>query len=892
MLLVLQPKAVSVSLMPGSYKIPARTPLGAVSVRYGTPLLILAFTVALGLYTVHRDRRAAEAMVRGNAVSQMVTRMDSLKALLDYAFRTEDPEELAARLSVLAAELGSDEAIVTDPSTLSLASRRSSKVGQWLLAITDVSWNSGVGESLDAVVNRVRVSGVGEVHLTSSGGHVLGFCPIAVGGAEDSLPADARSGVLVIRRDLTEALVSAHRSAEQHTAEMVVMLVAMAAILGVLIHLSVTQRLFAVADAARRLARGDLNSRTALAGRDEVAALGQAFDGMAEQVAQQQRELERRVRERTDDLARNVVELHAEVAARERAQNALTGEKERIQVTLESIGDAVVTVDLNSAIEYLNPAAERIVGWTATDAIGRPFTEVFRIILESNRVAVAGPAVCGLESGPEVELNEPMLLLRGDGEERSVEYSVAPIRDPSGEEVGRVFALRDTTAAREAARQLSYQASHDALTGLWNRRAFERKLAELLGEPANDVTHCVLYLDLDQFKVVNDTCGHPAGDEFLRQYAMALSPLIRRRDMLARLGGDEFGVLLEHCPLDAAVRVAHQLRDALQDFRFAWHEHSFSVTMSVGLVPVIPRCDTVDSVFRSADIACYLAKDKGGNRIHIYEPDDHELAQRHGEMQWVPRIQEAVAADRLILYFQPIVHLSEPSGLHGELLLRLKTPDGELIAPGVFIPAAERYKQMHAIDRWVVASGFRALVRLCRVTPNPCIGINLSGQSISDVQFLEFVEQQAAESGAPLANVCFEITETAAISNLSAAGHFFSALKPRGCQFALDDFGSGLSSFAYLKNLPVDYLKIDGGFVRDMARDPIDHAMVEAIHRVGHVMGLQTIAEFVEDEAIIERLRAIGVDYGQGYGLGKPRALDDLLDELAAVPHSPVSCIQ
>ena len=436
--------------------------------------------------------------------------------------------------------------------------------------------------------------------------------------------------------------------------------------------------------------------------------------------------------------------------------------------------------------------------------------------------------------------------------------------------------FRDVTEARLAAHQLSYHASHDALTGLVNRREFERRLERILTTALPEESHAVVYLDLDQFKVVNDTCGHVAGDELLRQVGPVLVSQVRKRDTVARLGGDEFGVLLEHCQQGQALRIAHQMREALQDLRFVWEDRGFTIGASIGLVPIGPGVDTVATIFRAADDACYAAKEQGRNRVHLYEPDDHELAQRHGEMQWVPRIQEALAKSRFRLFYQPILPLGETGRAHGEVLLRLLDRDGDLISPSAFIPAAERYNQMQAIDRWVIRSVFAALRDPDTGMPSGSVAINLSGQSLSDRLFLEFVEQEIEACAVVLERICFEITETAAISNLSLAKRFFSALKPRGCRFALDDFGSGLSSFAYLKTLSVDFLKIDGGFVKDMVRDPIDHAMVEAIHRIGHVMGLETIAESVEDERILARLKTMGVNYAQGYAIGRPRPLRKL----------------
>jgi diguanylate cyclase (GGDEF)-like protein/PAS domain S-box-containing protein len=597
---------------------------------------------------------------------------------------------------------------------------------------------------------------------------------------------------------------------------------------------------------------------------------------MAEQVADTQGQLERRVQERTTELGQTVTALQREIAERQRAENTLFDEKERIQVTLASIGDAVITTDMAGRVDYLNRSAEQLIGWPQVEAEGQLLRHVLSIVDENTRDPVDDPVERCLQEDKIVGLSSSTLLIGRNGQEISIDYSAAPIRDHEGTTIGAVLIFRDVTEARLTARQLSYHASHDALTGLVNRREFERRLERILTTALPEEPHAVVYLDLDQFKVVNDTCGHVAGDELLRQVGPVLVSQVRKRDTVARLGGDEFGVLLEHCQQGQALRIAHQMREALQDLRFVWEDRGFTIGASIGLVPIGPGVDTVANIFRAADDACYAAKEQGRNRVHLYEPDDHELAQRHGEMQWVPRIQEALAKSRFTLFYQPIIPLGETGRTHGEVLLRLLNRDGDLISPSAFIPAAERYNQMPAIDRWVIGRVFAALRDPDTGMPSGSVAINLSGQSLSDRLFLEFVEQQIEACGVGLERICFEITETAAISNLSLAKRFFSALKPRGCRFALDDFGSGLSSFAYLKTLSVDFLKIDGGFVKDMLRDPIDHAMVEAIHRIGHVMGLQTIAESVEDEKILARLKTMGVNYAQGYAVGRPRPLRKL----------------
>ncbi len=393
-----------------------------------------------------------------------------------------------------------------------------------------------------------------------------------------------------------------------------------------------------------------------------------------------------------------------------------------------------------------------------------------------------------------------------------------------------------------------------------------------------DDEHALCFIDLDQFKVVNDTCGHMAGDELLRQLGAVVQDAVRQRDTLARIGGDEFGVLMEHCSLEHAHRAAVSLQEAVQDYQFTWEGHVFKVGASIGLVAVTKDISNLSELLKQADAACYMAKDLGRNRIHVYHPEDAELAQRHGEMQWVARIHRAVEDDRLRLYAQPIVPLDNSSDTHYELLIRMIDEDGQVVPPGAFLPAAERYNLVESLDRWVIESAFSLLaenpVFLAETT---FVSINLSGQSLTRGDFLDFVISQFGTFKIDGAKICFEITETAAISNLSAAAKFISNLKGQGCRFALDDFGSGLSSFAYLKNLSVDYLKIDGMFVRDILGDPIDHAMVKSINEIGHVMGMQTIAEFVENDEIKGMLRENGVNYAQGYGISRPLPFEDLL---------------
>ncbi len=442
----------------------------------------------------------------------------------------------------------------------------------------------------------------------------------------------------------------------------------------------------------------------------------------------------------------------------------------------------------------------------------------------------------------------------------------------------RIFAaVEDITEARALSQQLRFQAAHDALTGLVNRREFETRLERALqSAEGGRCEHALCYLDLDQFKIINDTCGHVAGDELLRRLGRVLAQQVRKQDTLARLGGDEFGVLLENCSMHVAERVANALRRTIEDFRFVWEKQVFAIGVSIGVVPIQGFGQTVSSILSAADAACYAAKDRGRNRIHIYHEGDAELARRHGEMRWVARIQAALEENRFELARQPIVSLSAAAGedVHYELLLRMRDEEGNIVLPEAFLPAAERYNLSVKLDRWVVREAFRLLTRDPRHLEDLYLcSINLSGVSLADEDFLIFVTTEIASTGLPPAKVCFEITETAAIANLSGATRFMDVLRRIGCRFALDDFGSGLSSFAYLKSLPVDFLKIDGVFVKDIVDDPIHRELVRSINEIGHVMGKRTIAEFVESEEILTALGEIGVDYVQGFQLGKPELL-------------------
>jgi len=572
-----------------------------------------------------------------------------------------------------------------------------------------------------------------------------------------------------------------------------------------------------------------------------------------------------------------------DISERRRVAAELQLERERAQSTLRCIGDGVITTDEHGRVRSLNPLAERLSGWQQPEAVDRPCGDVLPLVSEVGGAHQPLP-LADVPRGDDMAVLLParVLLRRRDGSELPVEGSVAALAAADGRHTGWVIAIRDVSRARELAARVDYQATHDALTGLVNRGEFDRRLRIVLSlGAARKQQVSLLYLDLDQFKIINDTCGHVAGDELLKQLSDLLLQSLRSTDTLARLGGDEFGVLLENCPSANAVEIASKLRDAVAGFVFVWKDQMFSTGVSIGHVHFEDEVLEADEALSRADEACYVAKDLGRNRIHTYSPGEEVQARRHGEMQWVGLIRNALDEDRFALYAQPIFAVGDRvSPVHHEILLRMTGRDGALVQPMAFIPAAERYNLMPALDRWVVSHVIEAVATARRSgRPHPRqLAINLSGATLGDTTFAGFVAETLQRHGMPGEGISFEITETAAIANFNDAVRLIQDIKSFGCRFALDDFGSGLSSFAYLKHLPVDYLKIDGSFVRTVATDAVDRAMVASINEIGHLMGLQTIAEFVENEAILAELRDIGVDFAQGFELGRPIPLLQCFD--------------
>jgi len=565
-----------------------------------------------------------------------------------------------------------------------------------------------------------------------------------------------------------------------------------------------------------------------------------------------------------------------DITDRKQTESDLFREKERAQITLHSIVDAVITTDVNGQIEYLNPAAEELTGWDSDIARGLPLSRVFSLFDDDSRGSIEEPVRQTLQSGKPFTSTHDCNLNRNDGSRLSVQYSTSPIMSAGNAPLGVVLVFHDVTENRSMARKLDYQAAHDSLTGLINRAEFEKRLEFALDSVRSEDTHHVMcFMDIDQFKLVNDTCCHTAGDSLLKDIAGLLRSCLRESDVLARLGGDEFGVLLKNCTLGGAEEIAANMLSTIKATPFESCERTFEIGASIGIAKIDAGTSSVNEVMKAADLACYAAKDAGRGGVHVFQDSDTELARRHDEMQWVSRLKDAINEDRLVLYYQDIVPVSPgmTGARHFEVLVRMQDEAGSLVMPDRFLPAAESYNMITAVDRWVVE---RSFAWFSGRNENLLMSINLSGKSVTDPAFLEFIQDKLVEYRINPADICFEITETAAVANLDMAAGFMRELRKLGCRFALDDFGSGLSSFAYLRNLPVNYLKIDGSFVRNIDTDKVNAGMVNAINQLGVVMDIRTIAEFVENDDIMNKLADIGVDYAQGYGVARPAPLADM----------------
>ena len=552
------------------------------------------------------------------------------------------------------------------------------------------------------------------------------------------------------------------------------------------------------------------------------------------------------------------------------AQEKLFEQQEQARITLTSIGDAVISTDIHGRIEFINHAAELLLGYTLDEVYGKQFSQIFVLVDDNDASSIKKPVEYCLNTANVGNISETAILLHHNGRSIPINSNASRIHNSSDQLIGVVLVLRDISKERKLVKKIAYQATHDELTGLINRRGFETHLQYALDDRRNETSnYSFCYLDLDEFKVVNDTCGHIAGDELLKLISARIQKHIRKNDVLARLGGDEFGILLSDCDLKVAEKIANNIRNEVRQTQFVWDSKLFTVGASIGLIYIDQHTESISDILSAADSACYIAKEHGRDKVHIYTPDDKAVAEHIGLMQWPTRIRSALQEQNFVLFKQFI----KPVNSHNhhtitEFLIRLRSDDGDLIPPMAFIPSAERYNLMHDIDRWVIKHAIMEIEALAQ--PNMLFSINLSGQSLGKPDLYDYIARNITQTGINPNQLCFEITETAAITNQEAALKLITQLKKLGCSFALDDFGTGLSSFSYLKSLPVDILKIDGVFIRNMVNDRIDQSLVRTINQIGHELNLKTIAEWVENREQKSLLMDMGVDYLQGYFIEEP----------------------
>ena len=556
-------------------------------------------------------------------------------------------------------------------------------------------------------------------------------------------------------------------------------------------------------------------------------------------------------------------------------------ERDRLNVTLDSLSDGIITLNHTGAITYMNAAAEQLTDFVRNRAIGKYLTDVLQLINESSYLPYEGYLNRCLSKGQTIYEYDNICLVKPDQSQLPIQVSISPIHIDQ-RITGAVIVFRDITERRELSRQLSYQAKHDGLTGLLNRLEFEQQLIKAIGALRPGHHHVFLYVDLDQFKVVNDLSGHLAGDTLLKQVAHILTLHVRNTDIVSRFGGDEFGILLYECDINKASRIANKIISDISQFTFIWQDNSFKIGASIGMILIDDESMTILDILRNADTACYTAKEHGRNRVHIHQDDDSFNTLRQGELFWISRLNDAIKDDKFMLFVQRIFPVREHSDTQKyEVLVRMQENDNNIIKPGVFLPSAERYGLIDYIDHWVIenlicSDSYR---KITMENPSAQFNVNLSGKSLNDKNLTTFIFDLFKRYSVYPKNICFEITETAAISNFAEAIKFAQAMRSIGCEIALDDFGSGLSSFAYLKNLPVDYLKIDGGFIRDIDKSPINFAMVRSINELGQIMGIKTVAECVETQEALNRLKSIAINYVQGYFLHLPEPLSQAPDD-------------
>ena len=605
-----------------------------------------------------------------------------------------------------------------------------------------------------------------------------------------------------------------------------------------------TRDIYHLVDTTKKVRAGERNISIHLNRKDELQILAENFQSMLSSLTEKESEL--------------------------------FAEKERAEVTLKSIGDGVITTNKAGEITYINPVSEHLTGWSNNTAVGQPIQNVFKIYHELSMEPATIPALTAMETGKIIALANHSILLNRTGESISIEDSGAPIIDKKGKIIGSVLVFHDATEAKKLRSKLTWQATHDSLTALRNRTAFESQLEELIEESAHapEQQHCLLYIDLDQFKLVNDTVGHTAGDELLKQTALRIKEQIRGHDILARIGGDEFTVLLQNCNLEAAMNIAEKVRANVAEHRFIWDDKVFNIGTSIG-VTQIQGLTNKATVMSQADIACYLAKDNGRNRVHAYRADDESVEKTYNQFGWVGKIKFGIEHKQFRLYAQEIVSLQDAQPRKSyEILVRLKDADSNIIFPDAFLPAAERFNLMAALDIYIVEQAIDWLKDHSEKVD--LLNINIAGQSLENQDFNNRLLQLLDDNMAINPKICFEITETTAITHMSSSISFLNNIKNHGCKLALDDFGSGFASFTWLKTLPVDFVKIDGAFILDVLSDRVDAAMVRALHQVSQEMNIQSIAEFVENQAIADWLQKVGIEYAQGYHFHKPTPIEDL----------------
>jgi diguanylate cyclase (GGDEF)-like protein/PAS domain S-box-containing protein len=557
----------------------------------------------------------------------------------------------------------------------------------------------------------------------------------------------------------------------------------------------------------------------------------------------------------------------------------LVPSKPRAVVTLDAMGESVITVDAEGRIDYINHSAETLLSQRFDQVMGKLFSEVASLVDETDRRMLEDPVRKALTAGGRVSMGRRAVLVpASSGPERSVEISVTPLRLDGKEILGLVLVLHDTSELRGLTRQMTYQASHDPLTGLVNRREFERRLLEAMDSAqTGNAGHALCFLDLDRFKTVNDTCGHTAGDNMLREVATLIKEAVRDSDTAGRIGGDEFALLLVGCPLDKARQIADDVVRSVNDYRFVWKDKIFNIGVSIGLVEIGRGGGAIEDILNAADSACYVAKKQGGLHVHVYSASEEASARHSGEIHWLQKLQSALRDNKFELFFQPIVH-ARAGGLRGpalEVFVRLEGENGQPSAPPAeFIRAAERYRLMPHVDRWVVQTVLSALGRGgMKLPPGRSVAINIAGQTLGDSDFLEFVVDCFDHTGANPADICFEVTESSVVANLDHAHRFIEVLHGMGCEFALDDFGSGLSSFSTLRTLPMDYLKIDGSFIKNLAGDSVNQAMVAAMIDLSRSLNFRVVAEQVEDQLSLDTVTNMGIDFVQGFVVGRPQRL-------------------